>query len=268
MKNTILICIYFFASFAGDLMAQSQEAKSKDKMKAISASDAVKEATYKAYLANKDLNQSKELWKKALALAEQNLKKSPEDKNLQLDHLLTRFGLLSSTMRDKDENLFEEYADDTEAQLETLIDEDSKWGEPKAILSAVYGIKMAYSPWKGMFLGPKSSSLIEKALKQSPSSPLVWKYYGNSKFFTPENFGGDITEAIKAFEKALQLYEADPTAIENNWFYLDTIAFLGQAYTKKGDHARAIGLYEKALQVEPEFGWVKYALLPSATIKK
>jgi tetratricopeptide (TPR) repeat protein len=234
----------------------------------IAQADEVTELTYKAYLESKDLKQTKALWKKAVVLAEQNFKKNPEDKNIQYNYLLTRFGLLSSTMRDKDEDLFNDYAEDTEAQLYELIDRNSKWGEPKALLSALYGLKMGYSPWKGMYLGPKSGNMIEKALKQSPSSPFVWKYYGNSKFFTPESFGGDFAEGIKAYEKALQLYEADSSSTKNNWFYLDTIAFLGQAYSMKGDTSKAITVYEKALQIEPEFGWIKYSLLPTSRNKK
>jgi tetratricopeptide (TPR) repeat protein len=231
-------------------------------------SEEVKELTYKAYLESKDIKESKALWKKAVVLAEQNLKKNEEDKNLQYDYALTRFGLLSSTMRDKDENLFDEYVEDTETQLDKLIKKNSSWGEPKALLSALYGLMMGYSPWKGMFLGPKSANMIEKALKQSAASPLVWRCYANSKFFTPESFGGDLTTAISAYEKTLQLYESDTVSIKKNWFYLDTMAFLGQAYVKKGDTSRAIAIYEKALKMEPDFGWIKYSLLPAARNKR
>jgi cytochrome c-type biogenesis protein CcmH/NrfG len=44
--------------------------------------------------------------------------------------------------------------------------------------------------------------------------------------------------------------------------YLDTMAFLGQAWAKKGDRAKAIAAYENALKAEPNFSWVKYVLLP------
>ena len=105
---------------------------------------------------------------------------------------------------------------------------------------------------------------MEQALKDSPSSPLVWKLYGNSKLFTPETWGGDIKEAIKAYEKSLRLFESVPEQIKNNWFYLDTMAFLGHAYMKDGNPAKAIIIYEKALAVESEFSWVKFGLLPKA----
>ena len=168
------------------------------------------------------------------------------------------------TMRDQDEELFDAYADQTEQNLEFILSENKNWAEPRALLSAVYGLRMGYSPWQGMFLGPKSQSLMDKAMKDGPESPLVWKLYANSRYFTPEMWGGDLKEAIKAYEKSIQLYERDPAKTKFNWYYLDTLAFLGQAYSKNGESSKAVTQYEKALQVEPEFYWIKNALLPKA----
>jgi tetratricopeptide (TPR) repeat protein len=218
-------------------------------------------AMYKAYL-GQDIANLKEQWKKIVASRES---KAPSGgKDILYAAALARFGLLSATMRDQDEDLFDAYADDTEEMLESLHDENKKWGEPRALLSAVYGLKMGYSPIKGMFLGPKSQALMEQALKDAPDSPLVWKLYANSKFFTPETWGGDLSEAIKGYEKSIRLYETNSAQTKENWFYLDTLAFLGQAYLKKGQPAQAIAVYEKALKVEPEFTWVKFKLLPAA----
>ena len=222
------------------------------------------EASYKAYLGDQDIKVVKELWKKVVADQQAEYNKAPNDQGRLYQLALAQFGLLSSTMRDKDEALFDEYADATEENLETLISKNKKWGEPRALLSALYGLRMGYSPWKGMYLGSKSQSLMDKALNDAPSSPLVWKLYANSKFFTPEMWGGDLKEAIKAYEKAVQLYESNPEKIKFNWFYIDTLAFLGQAYTKDSQTPLTLLTYEKALKAEPNFTWVKYSLLPKA----
>lgn len=145
--------------------------------------------------------------------------------------------------------------------------ERKDWAEPLALLSATYGLKMGYSPIQGMFLGSKSESLIEKGKKLDPSSPLVWKVRANSKFFTPEMWGGDLAEAITAYEKCITLYESKPALTKFNWMYLDALVFQGQAYMKQGDAGKAIMTYEKVLKIEPEFGWVKYSLLPTAKAK-
>jgi tetratricopeptide (TPR) repeat protein len=222
------------------------------------------EKAYKAYLGAQDPKVVKEMWKTVVSDEQTKLTANPTDIKQQYVVALSKFGLLSATMRDKDETLFEEYADKTEEDLEQIIDADKKWSEPRALLSALYGLKMAYSPIKGMYLGPKSSNLIEKALTDSPASPLVWKIYANSKFFTPETFGGDVKEAIKAYEKSIALYEIDPASVKNNWMYLDALAFLGQAYMKDGQSSKAVVVYEKALKAEPNFMWVKASLLPNA----
>lgn len=220
-------------------------------------------AMYNAYLGHKDVNFTKALWKKVVADKKANHQASTKDMNALYALSLSQLGLLSATLRDRDEDLFDDYVDETEENLLTLIDKNENWGEPRALLSALYGLKIAYSPMKGMLLGSKSQRLMDQALKDAPASPLVWKLYGNSKFFTPETWGGDIEEAIKAYKKSLQLYEGS-SLIKSNWFYLDTIAFLGQAYHKNNQTQKAIETYEKALEVEPDFLWVNSNLIQAA----
>ena len=251
MKNILFVLLLFSAYTA--LNGQSPE---------------VDEHTYQAYLGGKDLSATKTDWKNIVALRKKESDSKPNDKNSKYRLALAQFGLLSATMRDQDEDLFDDYIDQTEDNLEAIIKQYKDWGEPKALLSSVYGLKLAYSPWKGMYLGPKSANLMEKARKQSPSSPLVWKLYGNSKFFTPEMWGGDLKEAIQAYEKAIELYKTDTGSTEFNWFYLDTYAFLGQAYNKNEERSKALATYERALTIEPGFYWVKKVLMPIVISKK
>src|SRR5690348_8383214 len=87
------------------------------------------EAAYEAYLGDQDVKVVKELWKKVVAEAKAKHEASPKDQNLLYDVALTQFGLLSATMRDKDEDLFDEYIDEIEKNLETLLDNNKKFGE-------------------------------------------------------------------------------------------------------------------------------------------
>lgn len=218
--------------------------------------------TYQAYLTG-----SLELWQKAIDQVQGQLKHDPENKMLLFDLAMIQYGLLNSTMATKDEPTFDQYVDETKELLERLIEADKKWAEPRAILSSVYGLQMGYSPWKGMFLGSKSSSLMDKAMKLNDQSPLVVKLYAGSKLFTPEMFGGDIQDAANSYENCIKLYEKQPDGTKLNWLYLDALAFLGQSYSKLEKHKMAISAYEKALEHEPEFNWVKYGLLPGAQSK-
>lgn len=244
MKNLIKVFALSFIAFSSTWsMAQSD----------------AKEMAYQAYLTT-----NKSLWKELVVKMQSNFDQQKSLEN-RYQLVLAQHGLLQSTMVDQDEDLFDDYFKKTKSHLDELIDEEHEEGNARAILSAVYGWEMGYSSWKGMFLGGKSSSNIEKATKVDPTSPLVWQVYGSSKLFTPAAFGGSVQEAVKAYEKSVELYEANPGLKKSNWHYLDAMAWLGQAYEKNGQLSQAKAIYEKALEVEPGFGWVKFRLLPAVT---
>jgi tetratricopeptide (TPR) repeat protein len=231
----------------------------------VATAQTPEEKIYRAYL-SQQIETS--LWKEAVSIRQAAAKKSPQDTRARFQLALAQFALISGTMRNQDEDLFDEYYDPLLDNLKAISEKDKNWAEPYALQSAAYGIKMGYSPMQGMVLGGKSDNLIEKAKRLDPNSALAWKVYANAKFFTPEMWGGDLDEAIAGYEKALQLYESKPETLPYNWMYLDTMAFLGQALLKKGERAKAIAIYEKALKTEPEFGWVKFVLLPKAKSNK
>lgn len=173
---------------------------------------------------------------------------------------VTQYGLLNATMKDSNEELFDKYIDAAEANLDKLVQAGHKSAESKAMLSALTGLSIAYSSWKGMFLGPKSASLIDEALEEAPASALVRKLHGNYLQFTPEMWGGDKAAALTEYRKAVELFEQENT--KDNWLYFDTLAWLGIALTQQGEKAQAKEVYLKALAAEPDFQWIKHGLLP------
>lgn len=222
--------------------------------------------SYTAYLGSEDVTQTNAMWDKAVAEKQSAFDSDPTSTN-RWNLALSQYGLLGGTMRTRDEERFDKYYKITEQHLETLSKDEKMKAEAKALLSGLYGMKMSYSSMMGMVLGPKSGGLIEDALKLAPQSALVWKIQANSKMFTPAMFGGDVDEAIKAYEKSIALFEKQPDALKNNWLYIDTMVFLGQAYSSEGQWAKAVATYEKALKAEPNLGWVKFQLLPNAKKK-
>ncbi|QSE96909.1 tetratricopeptide repeat protein [Fulvivirga lutea] len=214
------------------------------------------EMAYFAYTSN-----NKSLWKQLVSKEQASYNQSKTNENLYA-LLLAQHGLLNATMADQDEDLFDDHYKNAKENAEKLIEAKYQIGNAKAILSAIWGWEMGYSSYKGMFLGGKSSTNIEEATNIAPNEPLVWQVYGSSKFFTPSMFGGDTKEAQKAYEKAVKLYE-EQNLTKSNWRYLDALAWLGKVYEENGEQDLAKSTYEKALAVEPDFGWVKYALLPS-----
>ena len=176
--------------------------------------------------------------------------------------LEAQYILLNGTMAAQNEALFDDYIDEAVDNAKEMLDRDKNHAKTKGLLSALYGLRIAYSPMKGMFLGSKSSSLAEEAIGQK-SEPLAWLKYAGNKYNTPETWGGDKQEALKSFKKAVDLFESNQENLNNNYHYLDALAWLGIAYKNAGEVAKAKQQFEKALAQEPDFSLVKYALLPN-----
>ncbi len=206
------------------------------------------EMQYAAYI-----KVSKSMWERSISLAEKEF--GPKS----FQKVVAMYGLLNNTMAAQDEDTFDENVDQTIDLLKEIIENDPNHGEAMAVLSATYGLVMAYSPMKGMLYGSKSTGLVESAIKIQPDSPLVQKLFASSKLYTPEMFGGSPKTAVVSFEKSIELFEKGET--ENSWLYLDALIGLSMAYRKTGKDAEAKLIVEKALEIEPEYGWAKSILV-------
>lgn len=204
---------------------------------------------YQAYLKNDVAS-----WESPVSEAKKIYQKTKSNADL-FQLAIARYGLLCATMQDSNEDVFDDYLDETMDDFETLIENGYRTAECHAILSNIYGLRMKYSPWKGMFLGPKSSSHIDDALQEGEELAIVQKVYGNNKYFTPERWGGSKEEAIKALTTAIQKFEASGEI--NNWLYLDAYIWLGKSYMESGQKSKALETWQKALKKEPDFGWAK-----------
>ena len=215
----------------------------------------LKQMSYLAYLSS-----DKVAWKQSVAFAYKLYQDSPtEEAKFQL--ALTEYGLLNTTMIDQDEKLFDAYASDCQERLENLSKSNKYGAEAKALLSGLLGFKMAYSPMKAIFLGPKSSGLLDEAMKENPQSPIVLKQYASNVYFTPEMWGGNKELALNTFLKSTEKFSG--TDLEKSWMHLDNLAWTGILYQEAGDQELARQIWEKALEIEPDFYWVSKQLLPS-----
>ena len=238
MKRVIIYLVVFL--ICGHVLAQSAQ-----------------ELMYQGYL-----HRSADHWKKALELAIKESNENPNDPVQQKATAYAYFSLLNGSMAMPDDDLFEAYIKDGKKFLKKFVDDNPKSGEAAAMLSSIYGNEIGKSPmfYKGMILGSKSSGLAEKGILFEPTSPVAWSVYASNKYYTPSSFGGDLQEAIKGWEKTIQLSQAQANTLKGNWLYLNAIVFLGQAYQKAGSREKAIAAYEKALVVEPQFQYAKILL--------
>mgnify|MGYP003151479761 FL=1 len=237
MKNLRIVLVVVFVVFFN---TQFSNAQKKDSL------------MYQAYLLS-----SESLWESALNQYSSDV--------WSLDKAVAYYGLLNNTMVHSNEDKFDEYVDQALDYLEAMEQKGLHTAEVIAMRSSIYGFIMAYSPWKGMYYGPKSSDAIESALKTNSESSIVKMVSGISLFYTPESFGGDKKAAVEAFQQSLDLYEEQEY---DGWLYLNTLANLGKAHQAVGQNQEAIKVYEKALAIEPNFRWVSSKLLPDAKSSK
>ena len=155
------------------------------------------------------------------------------------------------------------------ATRKDITREDAKMiaAEVYALLSSVYGRQISLSGIKGMFLGPKSGNLLKKAEQLAPDNPRVVLSAAIGAFNTPKMWGGSKERAMEGFQRAAELFAREkPTdPIHPVWGHSETYAWLGIAYMDRDEKDSARVAFEKALEIDPDNGWVKYDLLPKVS---
>jgi Flp pilus assembly protein TadD len=135
----------------------------------------------------------------------------------------------------------------------------------------VYGqlIALNPNPLNAMRLGPKADKEMERAAALGPSNPRVFLLRGVGAMFKPSMFGGGLDKAEKDLKKAIELFPADkPEAPAPAWGHSEAWAWLGQVYAKQDRAPDARAAYNKALELQPDYGWVRNVLLPDLDKKK
>jgi tetratricopeptide (TPR) repeat protein len=242
IRNSILIII------TGVFILNATSIKAQD--------NNLKKMAYKAYLSN-----SVKMWKSVEAKARKKYEANPNNFQMLLKLTDIQYGLLNACVANKGEDTHKKYLKMAEKNVDTLLHYNNKWSAAHALKAGILSSEMAFNPAKGMILGPKNQKHIEKALKYNNKEPLAWIQKGNTKLHSPKMFGGDTEEAINAYKKAIEIFEQDSTGYKNNWQYINTLAWLGYAYSKEKEYEKALSMYQKALRIEPEFNWVKYNLI-------
>lgn len=228
-------------------------------MQLFAQNNKLKDLDQKAYTAY--INSSIFMWKQIVIEADKILSEPSSPQQNKIKAISHKYGLLYACLSNQDKETYESYLDKTIEQIDNLLEENPNSSQLYAISAALMSVQMGFSPMKGMTLGSKSGAYIDKSIKLDESNPCAWRQHASSKYFTPEMFGGDIDVAIESYEHSVSLFEENNEI--NNWMYLDALAWLGIAYQKKEQIEKAKKVFEKALEVEPSFMWVKNHLIPN-----
>ncbi len=220
---------------------------------------AAKETVERGYLAfdKSQLMQGHSMFERALAT-------DPDNIFLQYHVAYADYRLMTYLLN-REKEQFDPVADRTEERLEKILRTRPKWSEVQALLSGVYGLMIAHSWTRGISLGPKANRLSQEAVENDPDNPRAWLMHASQKLHTPRMFGGSIDEALDAYKKSVELFEnrGEYDPLEPAWGYTDALVWLGITYERLDRDEEALAVFHKVLEIEPDYAWVKYTLLPA-----
>jgi tetratricopeptide (TPR) repeat protein len=176
---------------------------------------------------------------------------------------LADYRIVSFYFSQQNQEQAKKYIDDGIEHLQSCLEMKDDFAEAYSLLSSLYGNKIGTDPQLGMTLGPKSGVMMAKAMKLEPQNPRTQLIAGWSAYFTPEMWGGGKDKAKEHYEQAIAFFDSfkvtDP--LLPDWGHDEAYAWLGMAQMEAEEFEAAKTNFNKALEINPEYGWVKYVLL-------
>jgi tetratricopeptide (TPR) repeat protein len=172
-----------------------------------------------------------------------------------------RLGVVVYRM-DKEKSIM--YLDSAVEHLENAIEKQSDFADAHALLSSCYGLKISFAPLKAIMLGPKAGRAMERAKELSPENPRVALLEAIGTYNTPTLWGGGKEKGLEAMKKAAELFDRwhAPDSLLPDWGKAEVHAWIGLAHLDRKETILARKAFENALLINPDYGWVKYGLLP------
>lgn len=157
---------------------------------------------------------------------------------------------------------------EAQQDLERVLACDPDDAEALALLGSVLGSRIG-DLWSGLRRGPRAGRALDRALALAPGNPRVVMLLGISRLYRPRPLGGGIERAEQELQRACELFAREPIGQPwPNWGRAEVLAWRGQAALRRGDLDRAAAFYRDALEVEPDYHWVRRSLLPELEEKR
>lgn len=240
-KNDIIITLLLVFVFSGGAFASN------------------KEKIYEAYINNR-MND----WKAIIDSLEQN---KTENAGYLSELVNYQYGYIGYCLAEDDDKNAKHYLDLAEENLEILENKNFNPALVNAYKAAFWGFKIGLSPIKAPIYGRRSIKHADLSLEQNNKLPFAHVQYGNAYFYMPAIFGGSKEVAVEHFLLAIEEMEASPEELKNDWNYLSLLSLTGQSYEELNEFKKAQVIYEKALEFEPDFKWIKDELYPDLKTK-
>lgn len=216
-----------------------------------------KQSIYQAYV-----RADMQLWRMIIDSLHAEANKTMEQ---ELELLNYEYGYIGWSISQKKKQVARTYLKRYEARLSRITRRETQ-GLRSAYRSAYYGFEIGLNKAKAPFLGRKSVREAERSIELDPKSWLGYVQLGNIDYYKPSLFGGSKEEALKYYLKAEQLLLIH--GADRDWNLLSLWAQIGLTYEALDKPQEAEIYYLKALDVEPQFKWVRDELYMNLKKKK
>ena len=208
---------------------------------------------YYAYINNK-----MELWKNVIDRMD-SIKGNSDELILELVNY--QYGYIGYCIGYNKKDEAREYLDLALKNIKILEKKNFNPSTINAYKSAFYSFKIALNSIIAPVIGIKSIESARRAVELDRENYFGNVQLGNIDFYLPSAFGGSKKAALSHYLKAKELIERCPEDTVMNWNYLCLLLVIGQSHYYLHDYASARDIYEKILDLEPGFLYVRNVLL-------
>ncbi len=201
-------------------------------------------------------------WKAWITEIQVNEAKKTNDLNQKLFLIELYYGYSGFLLSKKNYDEVEKLILKADKLISSILNSEPKNSTALAFKGSFTGFKIPINRLKILQLGNESFRYVNLAYEIDNNNIQALTDRGSALFFTPKLFGGNKSEAIKHFEKAISILEkTNNTAY--NWKYMNLLTLLARCYDKTDQKKKAANTYEKILKLEPDFLWVSKELYPA-----
>ena len=176
----------------------------------------------------------------------------------------SQYRLLNIAMVANNKKELEELLDKAVKNANNLAEYENYKSEANVLLAGIHMMELTLNPNEAMTLSQVIHGYLDKALAEDENNPRAYLIRGTMIFNTPEAFGGGAKNAVNLLQNSINLFEKEKDKnLMPSWGKLEAMAWLGRAYQANKEYGKAKEIFQKTLEEEPNFSWVKYNLLPS-----
>jgi hypothetical protein len=148
--------------------------------------------------------------------------------------------------------------------------EASQDPETQALVGAMLGLKIGFSPMSGMTLSPRAMQLFNEALAQRPASPRITLLKAIHVLHMPAFVGGGAKAALPLMERAVQLAAKEAPSAEPwtpTWGRIEGLGWLAYTQVENDQKAEAQKTADQVLALDPGNGFIARMVLPRLQVQ-